>query len=147
MPVEVLSGDMDFCIAFSLVDITNTNKSDPRGQTLEYLQAQNLNTILQTLGMRTQVVISSVTVLENQDLSNYKFGSEYEGEHTVWMLKFASEKPDIWDRAASKMFYAYKDCHLTPVYTNLNETVVLSDTFVTTNTNFRNLYFENNKSL
>lgn len=147
MPSEVLTGDMDFCIAFSLVDITNTGNSNPKGQTVEYLQAQNLNTLLQILGMRTQVVISSVTILKDQDLSNYKFGNNYSGNGTVWMLKFASEKPDVWDRAASEMFYAYKDCHLTPIHVNLNETVVLENTFITTNTSARNLYFENSKSL
>lgn len=144
---EVLSGDIDFCVAYSLVDITNTEYSNPKGNTLEYQQAQNLNTILQILGMRTQIVLSSVTVLEDQPMSDYKFGSEYTDNHTVWILKFASEKTGAWDRGATEMFYAYKDCHLTPIHADLNETAAIEHTFITTNTAHRNLYFENSKSL
>lgn len=146
-PTEVLSGDIDFSIAYSLVDISNTGYSNPKGNTLEYQQAQNLNTILQILGMRTQIVLSSVTILEDQDLSNYKFGSDYAGKHTVWVLKFASEKSGAWDRGATEMFYAYKDCHLTPIHADLNETAPIEYTFITTSTPTRNLYFENSKSL
>lgn len=146
-PVEVLGGDIDFLIAYTLVDITDTGNSNPSGTTLAYQQAQNLNTLIQTLSMRSQIVLSNVSILENQDLANYKFGSEYSGEHTVWVFKFASEHPNIWDKASTKMFHAYADCHLTPVYTDLNETVDLRTTFVTTTSPQRNLYFENAFSL
>ena len=146
-PTEVLTGDMDFCIAYSLVDITDSGVSNPKNFTVEYQQAQNLNTLMQILSMRTQIVLSSVAVLENEDLTKYDFGSDYTGNHRVWMLKFASEKPDIWDKGEIKMFYAYSDVHLTPIHINLTETVSLENTFVTTDTTSRNLYFENKKIL
>lgn len=146
-PAEVLSGDIDFCVAYTLVDITDTGESNPKGMSLAYKQAQNLNTLIQTLSLRTQLVLGGVTLLPNEDLSQYKFGSDYSGIHHVWMYKFASEKPGVWDRAASSMFYAFKDCNLTPIHTDLNESVALTNTFVTTNNKNKNLYFINYKSL
>ena len=80
----------DFYTAYSLIDITDTRDNNPKGSQPSFQQAQNLNSLIQTLSLRTQLMLSVSSVRLNQDLSNYSFGSDYTGEHNVWLLKFSS---------------------------------------------------------
>ena len=54
---------------FTLVDITDTNESNPKGGTKTYKQAQNLNSLIQCLSMRSQPLYPKVSVLTDQDLN------------------------------------------------------------------------------
>jgi hypothetical protein len=146
-PNEVLGGDLDFITAYTLIDITDSGYSNPKGNSLEYQQAQNLNTIIQILSMRTQLVISGVSILENQDLTKYEFGTDYSGNHTVWLLKFASEHPSVWAKKDDKLFFARTDCNNAPVHINLNETAATTNMFVTEDSSSLNLYYKINKSI
>ncbi len=146
-PTEVLSGDLDFFWAYTLVDITDTGYSNPKGNTKPFRQAQNLNTLIQILSLRTQLVISSVKILENQNLSNYNFGTNYTGSHTVWQFKFASEKSDSWQNGTDTTYFAKADCHGVPVNTSLDETVAPGDIFDVSSSDTLNIYFESSESL
>ena len=75
-PAEVVSGEVDFYRAYTLVDITDTGNSDPKGNTATFKQAQNLNSLIQTLSLRTQLILSSVSLYTSQDLNDYDFGSK-----------------------------------------------------------------------
>lgn len=138
-PAEVLTGDMDFLTAYTLVDITDSGNTNPKGTTLTYKQAQNLNSLIQSLSMRTQLVLSSVNILLDQDLTNYSFGSDYSGLHTVWAFDFASEQPDVWRKDNDLAFFATQDVDQVPVYTELTNSLDINDYF-TTYTNLKNIY-------
>lgn len=140
-PSEVLSGDLEFITAYTLVDITDTGNNNPKGMTLEYKQAQNLNTLIQVLSLRTQLVLSGTHMYESQDLTQYEFGTNYSGTHTVWTFRFASEQPEIWKRESNPVYYAERDTNLVPIHTNLNETSSISNFFDTVNTGTKNIYF------
>lgn len=140
-PNEVLGGDLDFIVAYTLIDITDTGYRNPKGSTVEYRQAQNLNTIIQILSMRTQLVISSVAKLDNQDLSQYNFGSNYNGSHSVWQLKFASEHANVWEKDGDKLYYAAHDCSNAPIHIGLTETVNTPNRFITDDNVDLNLYY------
>jgi len=139
-PAEVLSGNTDFYSAFTLVDITDTGNSNPKGNIKSFKQAQNLNTLIQILSMRTQLVLSSVKKLESQDLTEYDFGSELIGTHDIWILKFATETTDVWKKNDNPVYFANMDCSDVPVNTELDETAVINHRFETSGNN-KNLYF------
>ena len=100
-PGEVLTGNTTFYTAYSLVDITDTGDSDPKGNTVSFQQAQNLNSLIQALSLRTQLVLSSITS-SDVDLSDYEFGSLFTGTHKVWVFKFASEAQDVFAKREDK---------------------------------------------
>lgn len=146
-PTEVLSGDLEFFWAYTLIDITDTGYSNPKGNTQAYRQAQNLNTLIQLLSLRTQLVISSVTIMPSQDLTGYSFGSNFTGTHTVWLFKFASEKPDAWARNLNPLYYAINDCDQVPVNIGLDETAPITNMFNLTDAVAKNMYFQSSDSL
>ena len=110
-PGEVLTGNTTFYTAFSLVDITDSGDSDPKGNTVSFQQAQNLNSLIQALSLRTQLVLSSITN-SSTTLDDYEFGSLFSGEHTVWVFKFATETVDIFAKDDDKMYFAHEDVQL-----------------------------------
>jgi RNase P subunit RPR2 len=66
----------------TLVDITNTNAR--RGEDpIAYRQNQNYMSLLQTIGMRTNVEFISLEK-ENKSLIDMNFGSNFKGEQDVW---------------------------------------------------------------
>ena len=140
-PGEVLSGDINFLIAYTIVDITDAGDSNPKGNSKTYRQSQNTNTLIQVLSMRTQLVLSSVYKLETQDLSDYDFGTDYTGTGTVWQLKFASEHDAVWQREEDPVYWATTDCNSVPVNNGLDETHNTIDYFETVNAESKNLYF------
>jgi hypothetical protein len=145
-PTESLSGDLEFFWAYTLIDITDTGYSNPKGSTKEYRQAQNLNTLIQILSLRTQLVISSVSKL-NEDISDHQFGTDYTGLNDIWLLKFASERPDAWAKKEDSLYFANEDCNNVPVNINLDETATIDPMFLTNDPVRKNLYFTMSKFL
>ena len=77
--------------AYTLVDITNTNVNQSGKLAGKANQQQNLNTLIQSIGLRSQPIDPKVTVLMTQDIANYEFGSAYKGLHTC--LLYTSPSP------------------------------------------------------
>ena len=63
--------------AYTLVDITNTNESKHERNETKFFQQQNLNTLIQTIGLRSQPLNTSVDLLMAQDIVNLGFGKQY----------------------------------------------------------------------
>ena len=106
--------------AFSLVDISNTNANRPN-DSLKFNQQQNLNTLIQSIGLRSQPIDPTVSILMTQDIAKYDFGKQYQGLHTVWKMQFSIEHGG----AIENMNNLLKDCNGIPVYTGLEETAEL----------------------
>tara|TARA_B100000965_G_scaffold200677_1_gene167558 strand:+ start:200 stop:664 length:465 start_codon:yes stop_codon:yes gene_type:complete len=145
-PGEVLTGNTTFYTAYSLVDITDTGDSDPKGNTVSFQQAQNLNSLIQALSLRTQLVLSSITS-SDVDLSDYEFGSLFTGTHKVWVFKFASEAQDVFAKREDKMFFATEDTHGVPIHDSLTETASIESFFNTMSDVNKNMYFKYSDSL
>ena len=64
-------------VLYTLVDITDTGVNNPKGSTMEFRQAQNLNSLTQVLSMRTQPLHVTVTKIDNASMSEYDFGSTF----------------------------------------------------------------------
>lgn len=108
--------------AYTLVDITNTNESRHDRNKLRFFQQQNLNTLIQIIGLRSQPLEPMVQVDMAQDIVNLGFGKQYNGLHTVWKLQFSIEHGQVLE----DMSILLQDCNGIPVYTGLEETAELS---------------------
>lgn len=146
-PAEVVSGDTDFYSIFTLIDITDTGVTSPKNDATGYYCAQNLNTFIQTIGLRTQPILSSVIKLETQDLNNYNFGTDHSGNHTVWLLKFASSTDKAWFKDDDYTHWLPYDFIHTPVHTQLTETAIIVDSIETVDSNSKNTYFTFSKNI
>ena len=51
-PSEVIGGNTAFYTIYTLVDITDANISSPKVDAKGFYQSQNLNTFMQTIGLR-----------------------------------------------------------------------------------------------
>tara|TARA_X000001036_G_scaffold142618_1_gene135489 strand:+ start:1568 stop:1972 length:405 start_codon:yes stop_codon:yes gene_type:complete len=109
-------------VAYTLVDISNTNESRHDRNKIKFFQQQNLNTLIQTIGLRSQPLESSISVLMAQDIVDYGFGKQYHGLHTVWQLVFSIEHYEVLDDMTTLL----QDCNGIPIYTGLEETAELS---------------------
>lgn len=139
---ENVGGDMDFFTAYTLVDITDTGVSDPT-QTKAYNQAQNLNSMIQLVGLRTQPIMISVDLIED-NLSDYEFGSNFTGTNKkIWMLKFATERSGYTTEAT-----LISDANGLPVITGLDESVSISPAVINSiSATAKNIYFVQHTTL
>jgi hypothetical protein len=141
-PNEVLTGSTDFYTICTLVDITDTGVLTPKDDANGYFEAQNLNTFIQCISLRSQPVLSSVSKLDAVDLSDYEFGSNFTGIHDVWVFKFASDTADAWRRDTNPTYELTEDFNKTPIHTILEETANINPEQIDTKTNNKNTYFK-----
>jgi hypothetical protein len=147
-PVEVLTGSNDFYTVYTLIDITDSGVVSPKTSASGYFQAQNLNTFIQSISLRSQPVLSSVQILDSQDISKYEFGTNFTGTHTVWVLKFASETADAWKKDNNDVYMLKEDFDKMPIHEDLNETISIDPEIIDTNTvNKKNTYFKYSENI
>lgn len=129
--------------AYTLVDITNSGITRPFSNILAYNQQQNLNTLIQIIGIRSQPLSPTVTVETSQDLVNYQFGKQYKGLHTVWKMKFGIEHSDVFKHKGDKLHHLYNDPDGIAIVAKLAETVNINTGCIETTDQYNiNLYFK-----
>tara|TARA_B100000929_G_C15438051_1_gene397062 strand:- start:249 stop:704 length:456 start_codon:yes stop_codon:yes gene_type:complete len=141
-PVEVLTGSTDFYTVYTLIDITDSGIVSPKVDAKGFFQAQNLNTFIQSISLRSQPVLSSVEMLSAENLSNHQFGSNFTGIHNIWVLKFASETRDAWRKDNDNVYLLKQDFDTMPIHITLDETAVINPESVDTSTVNKNTYFK-----
>lgn len=150
-PSEELSGDLEFFEIYTLVDVTNSGvTSIYDSDVVGYNQTQNLNVLLQTVGLRAQPIVSSVRKLEAQTLSGFEFGSDFAPltEQTLWVVKFATEHHSVWKHNNDSTWHLRVDCDNVAITTGLHETVTFdTGIFVTRDTSQKNTYFKRTEYL
>lgn len=146
-PVEVLTGSTDFYTVYTLIDITDTGVVSPKADAKGFFQAQNLNTFIQSISLRSQPVLSSVIKIDAQDVSNYEFGSSFTGFHDIWVLKFASETADAWNKENNSVYMLEEDFNVAPVHITLDETALINPEIVDTSTVNKNTYFKYSENI
>ena len=110
---------------FSLVDVTKTNHlHNSISNELARDQHRNYQTMIQTLGLRTQPHISEKPeILEVESIKKYNFGESYIGKHNVWQLDFSVEYPDAFmDKDSNQVGLLEEDFDQVPVVSMLKET-------------------------
>lgn len=131
--------------AFTLVDITPTNINRARDSNKrEYHQQQNLNVLMQTIGLRTQVYEPEVIILPNQSLAGTKFGKKYSNQiATVWRLNFQVEYDMVWHDQDDPFSLLISDANNIAITSDLDNTVDFSINVFDTSNDI-NLFFEVN---
>ena len=77
------------------------------------------------------------------DTADFEFGTEYTGNHNVWILRFASERA-----GTITVDTLIRDVDGLPVYTDLDETAVFdTNVFETNDPALKNTYFIRNDTL
>lgn len=125
---------------YTLIDITNTNVSTPKQSRLKYYQAQNYNTFLQTISLRTQPDNVEVKLLGNKDLKNFKFGKEYK-KRKVWKITFECETNQVFKKDENKVYWLEQDFHNVPIHSGLKENIKNVNCVDTSDSDVRNTYF------
>ena len=141
-PVEVLTGSTDYYTVYTLIDITDSGVVSPKINAKGFFQAQNLNTFIQSISLRSQPVLSSVSVLSAKDVVDYDFGSNFTGLHNIWILEFASETADAWKKDNNSVYMLEEDFSTTPVHVSLDDTAVINPESIDTGTVNKNTYFK-----
>ena len=121
---------------YTTVDITETNAKRQEDRKL-YSQQTNYNTVLQTIGLRVNLVPVFVKSRVG-DVSNLGFGDTIKGKQRYWEFCFAVEY-----EGALSIDMMENDFDLIPVITGLDETVHNHNKiFRTTCPNDRNITFK-----
>ena len=113
---------LKFYTGFSLVDVTNTGVR--RGDSHERQQQRNWETVLQTMGLRSQPlhITDPRCVTLNVEYIKDGFGEMYEGEHKVWVWTWAVDREDIYRVGDDEMGGLLKDFEQVPIINGLDET-------------------------
>jgi hypothetical protein len=128
-------------VAYTLVDITpNPTVRARDANTSAYHQMQNLNVLLQTIGLRTQPIDYDVKIFPQADLTQYQFDSKFTGLHTVWRLFFDIQYDSVWDDGSDKFGLLKQDAHGVAISVDLDETAEF-DINIFDTLNQINLYF------
>jgi hypothetical protein len=112
---------MDYKL-YTLVDITHTGqyRSEPNKEQLRYKE-QNFNTVLQTLGLRSNIwYIHSPQMIE---VRGSLVGFNTENIIRVWRFDWKTEKEDIYLIDKDPIGFLKQDFHLVPYINGLNETM------------------------
>jgi hypothetical protein len=113
----------------TLCDITDSGIITPKRDQTGFYQAQNLNTFLQVLGLRTQVLEYSVSIT-TADFFDYKFTQLGAGK--IWILQVVPESTDPWTRDGDPLYWLMNDFMGVPVHTDLTESVKIKPEIVNT---------------
>ena len=111
----------------TLIDVTCSQAKRPgQGDPLEVNQYRNYTTLLQAIGLRTNIDFDNPPVCETKKINGHVFGSEYDGkEHAVWTFEFSTDRDDVYDDGTEKgkLVLLKEDLHNVPVIKNLTETI------------------------
>ncbi len=139
---ENVGANIEYFTCYTLIDISDAGVFDPAaGSTYE--QSQNLNALLQAISLGSQPILASVEKLIAADTADFNFGSDFTGEHNVWILRFASER--VGSITVESLI---RDIDGLPVYDDLDETATFdASVFETGSNSQRNIYFVRNDNL
>lgn len=139
---EVVGGNIEYFTCYTLVDITDSGVYDPAaGSTYE--QAQNLNALLQAISLGSQPILASVEKIVAADTDEFEFGTDFNSNHNIWILRFASERV-----GSITVDTLIRDVDGLPIYDDLDETAVFdNNVFETGDVEQKNIYFIRNDNL
>lgn len=139
---ENVGANIEYFTCYTLIDISDTGVFNPVAGPA-YEQAQNLNALMQAISLGSQPILASVEKLVAADAADFAFGTDFTGEHNVWILRFASER--VGSITISTLV---RDIDGLPVYDDLDETATFdASVFETGDEQQKNIYFVRNDNL
>ena len=124
----------------TLVDITNTNVVTY--DSVSRNQQRNWETVIQVLGLRTQLMLLRPPTVIEVELSTLNFGKAYTGKHLVWEFKFGIEFDAIFAGNNRPYGTLEEDFVNVPIITKLTETVTIPVPTFSVTGDYTNIFFE-----
>jgi hypothetical protein len=127
---------------YTLIDITKTDITNytPELERMRNKQ-RNWETVMQVLGLRTQIMSSKQLTTETKDLSNFEFGKNYSGRQRVWTFEFEVEFENLYLQDHDPHGTLKNDFAHTPVILGLDETATPPMPLFYTSGSSKNIYF------
>lgn len=114
---------------FTTVDITSTGQYRPSADAL-YQREQNFQTILQTIGIRANVLFSKKPQL--LEVQGSKLGFNTDDVIHVWHFEFETERDNLFGSESNPVEYLIEDFEGIPYISGLDESMEQNyDVFVT----------------
>ena len=133
-----ISNSMNFRID-TLIDITETKARRQDNDKFAYKQQANFQTLLQTLGLRTQVFYDNSPSFDKLSTSKFDFSDKYIGKQNVWTFDFYIEY-----EGGLSLDMLTEDFDLIPIITGLNETIDTDKALFRTTGKDKNILFSVN---
>ena len=113
----------------TLIDVTCSNAKRPgQGDATEINQYRNYTTMLQAVGLRTNINFDQLPDVTKEKLSGDKFGSTFNGKlHQVWSFEFETDRSDVYHENQDPLYLLKEDLHNVPVIKNLQESINIVD--------------------
>ncbi len=127
---------------YTLIDITKTDvtKFTPELERMRNKQ-RNWETVVQILGLRTQIMRINQLKTETKDLSQHAFGSDYQDKQRVWTFEFEVEFENLYLNDQDPYGILKKDFAQSPMLLGLDETVIPPIALFYTDGPSKNIYF------
>lgn len=107
---------------YTLVDITHTGqyRYDPN-KIKEHRQEQNFNTVIQTIGLRSNIIFFSSPIMF--EVRGSLVGFDTDDIIRVWRFDFRTEQDDIYMCNNDPVWYLKEDFMLVPYISGLDELI------------------------
>ncbi len=127
---------------YTLVDVTKTGvtKYTPELERMRNKQ-RNWETVVQVLGLRSQIMGIRQFKTETVDLLRYQFGDSYIGKHRVWTFEFEVEFENLYLQDHDAYGTLKNDFAHTPIILGLDETATPPVSLFYTDGTSKNIYF------
>jgi hypothetical protein len=120
----------------TLVDITETRARRQDDDKFAYKQEANFQTVLQTIGLRTNITYDNSPNFENTTIGKMNFDDKYKGKQMLWTFDF-----EIESEGALDINMLSNDFNLIPIITGLNETAKIEQALFKTTPGNSNIIF------
>ena len=110
---------MDYKL-YTLVDITHTGqyRNEP-GKEDDRWREQNFNTVLQTLGIRANILYNQKPIVT--EITGKLIGFDTDEVIRVWRFDFRTEQEYLYESKGDPVGYLKQDFHLVPYISGLSE--------------------------
>lgn len=127
---------------YTLIDVTKTDvtKYTPELERMRNKQ-RNWETVLQVLGLRSQIMNAKQMKTETVDLATHGFGKNYDGKQRVWTFEFEVEFDNLYLQDRDPYGVLKNDFSHTPVILGLDETAQPPMPLFYTDGESKNIYF------
>ena len=125
-----------------MIDITKTDvtKFTPELERMRNKQ-RNWETVVQILGLRTQIMSINQLKTETKDLSQHQFGSDYQDKQRVWTFEFEVEFENLYLNDQDPYSILKNDFAQSPIILGLDETAKPPMPLFYTDGACKNIYF------
>jgi hypothetical protein len=128
---------------YTLVDITKTDVTQYTPERAKMRNKhRNWETVVQVLGLRTQILNIRQFKTVNAELALFEFGSTYTGKQRIWSFEFTVEFENLYAVDSHEYKVLEDDFAQTPIIIDLDETVKFPAPLFYTAGENKNIYFK-----